>query len=114
MRISDWSSDVCPSDLQAAARCAREARMGGRPSQGAFRADRSADGGTLAPAAGPGRVTGLFAVGWWLGHLARLDHMGCRGDRKSGELGYRVVLLLVLVGRCNIKKKKQKQKPYKY
>src|SRR3546814_5794988 len=80
MRISDWSSDVCPSDLQAAARCAREARMGGRPSQGAFRADRSADGGTLAPAAGPGRVTGRFAVGWWLGHLARLDHMGCRGQ----------------------------------
>src|SRR3546814_1099899 len=55
MRISDWSSDVCSSDLHArdrAARCARESRtrLAGTTGSGCSRSTRTAARSTVANA----------------------------------------------------------------
>src|SRR3546814_18647934 len=49
MRISDWSSDVCSSDLPSTSPCTGEYPRRGKPTNGKFRGDRPTDwsGGRL-------------------------------------------------------------------
>src|SRR3546814_19227792 len=95
MRISDWSSDVCSSDLGASRRSRADAaradaageRCHGPPAQ---RAERRAAArrGAAAPRLGPRPLRGLT-----------------RQDRKSVEEGESVSVSVDLGGRRFIKKK---------
>src|SRR3546814_13958712 len=102
MRISDWSSDVCSSDLAAGLRRRRGLqRRGGRAvraGHGYRPCGRGNAGGqgdaALGPSAQPRRD-----------RRDRLD----RGDRKSVVYGKSVSVRVDLGGRRIIKKKKQKR-----
>src|SRR3546814_19130356 len=109
MRISDWSSDVCSSDLRPDRRKA-EARRGiplrHRPS----RLSRPrADGDAAAPT--PVRMSG-GKRGGFPDPPRRLARDAPRsqgaGDRKSGGAGKRVAGRVYSGGRRSTKKKKQK------
>src|SRR3546814_19467598 len=92
MRISDWSSDVCSSDLQ-------------------WGRERQYDAGKQAPAGEPQHLRGQ-----WNAHVdqhardvwadrARQHHPG-HGDRKSVVSGKRVLVCVDMGGRRIIKKNK--------
>src|SRR3546814_17422090 len=112
MRISDWSSDVCSSDLAACV-----AQVG---------ADRAVGGVELgvdhaALTAEPGPIFAIFAVALDREHgvdavrLAQVEvifaligrHMDKAGDRKSVVSGKSVSVRVDLGGRRNHTKKKQ-------
>src|SRR3546814_20261743 len=108
MRISDWSSDVCSSDLHGAPRPAREA--GGR---GADSSGRRAAG---APAPRRGAEQwGIEQAGGRRGHGAVLLLAVFVGgppsdeDRKSVVTGKRVSVRVDLGGRRHLKKKKERK-----
>src|SRR3546814_13275960 len=94
MRISDWSSDVCSSDLggrggrPAAARLAR--RSGGADPAGLHEVDaRGGSGAVRLHRDGGGQSHRAAAVG---------------ADRKSVVVGQRVTVSVDLGGRRNLKK----------
>src|SRR3546814_14008096 len=98
MRISDWSSDVCSSDL-AGARPARKPRRQRVENPGAGRDDDNERGNQEFDAHGrcpQGGVT-FAATGW---------RVGKGKDRKSVVKGKSVSVRLDLGGRRTIKKNK--------
>src|SRR3546814_21130422 len=112
MRISDWSSDVCSSDLR---RCTRAT---GRPSPtsstaGWPRARQPADSAFAAPDAGSGRYSqpvqwGAIPVPRQLIGQAQLFVREAAADRKSVVSGKRWSVRVDFGGRRIIKKKTQK------
>src|SRR3546814_17030295 len=114
MRISDWSSDVCSSDLQqarhadqlhreledrlAAAHAAVEARDGEIESLVTAHATELAAHRETAQTAGALRVE-------LPQHAPRADGLAQPGARKSAGEGKRVAARVGLRGRRNIKKK---------
>src|SRR3546814_20503592 len=91
MRISDWSSDVCSSDLTAAGRGDQRGDISDR---------RCGDAGSAAPVAAPlRRGTGTAA-------LSRRHRVSDDRDRKSVVEGESVSVRVALGGRAILKKKK--------
>src|SRR3546814_5860468 len=89
MRISDWSSDVCSSDLPRLPRC-RRARAGAR------RGEKNRDGSWRRPGARP-----LPALA-----RARQSHGRRRHRRRSEERVYgKSVSVRVVLGGCRTSKK---------
>src|SRR3546814_16637415 len=121
MRISDWSSDVCSSDLQASAAAPETAQAFGRRGSrrgaggGARAAPRSwARGGdarqcgagdrhVACECAAPFRIGGRAAIG-----ADGID--GARSDRKSVVSGKRVSGRVDRGGRRLLKKQKKHKK----
>src|SRR3546814_12116865 len=93
MRISDWSSDVCSSDLLAHARPGGHARRGVRA-----RAPLVWRRAAAAPAGTPEARTPAAT------HRAARRHV--RGDRKSVVVGKSVSVRVDLGGRRILKQKK--------
>src|SRR3546814_15499139 len=99
MRISDWSSDVCSSDLRHAAR-------GDHPDRRRGAAARADD--QIYPASGRDRFHGGYSGDHCLGPGVGLPWSCDRqGDRESGGEGKRVVGGVEFGGRLIIKKKKR-------
>src|SRR3546814_18355369 len=107
MRISDWSSDVCSSDLALAGPAAATALVGARQRRqgrsGMPATDRPADSDRPRRPAGR-RLPEPERVGV-LGHRNRRGQ--ARPDRKGGVSGKRESVSVDLGGRRNIRKKKQ-------
>src|SRR3546814_2065853 len=101
MRISDWSSDVCSSDLRGVARPARRRRAaleygaaaarrpaGGLPaavSRHQACGDRGAARGQALPLSPPGKAAAVEKVRLRLDGVARAAHPAT-GDRNGGRL----------------------------
>src|SRR3546814_18795428 len=99
MRISDWSSDVCSSDLQRTARRARRRReQGVRTGGRAVLHARERRARSLQPKRKAARRR--------IGACVRL-HAGRSGDRKSVVSGKSGSVRVDLGGRRIIKKKKE-------
>src|SRR3546814_17982843 len=95
MRISDWSSDVCSSDLD-------RRRLPGRGAYRGVRAEghrQGARGGSVSRRRRLGRVRGRGS--------ARKEARGGSTDRKSVVSGKSVSVRVDLGGRRSITKKKQ-------
>src|SRR3546814_17124910 len=107
MRISDWSSDVCSSDLLLArGRC----RRCGAPIDPLHARVELASGliGADALSAMPGTAGWIWALlGWLLLPLALLDERHFWLERKSVVEGKRVSVSVGLGGGSVLKKKKQ-------
>src|SRR3546814_19337631 len=98
MSISDWSSDVCTSDLEGRTRLGRGCSAGAKHGrEAAAFADR------CSPAAGDARPNGDPAGGRSDSRDA-LAIRAPRGARKSVVWGKRVSVRVALGGRRNIKK----------
>src|SRR3546814_13284962 len=116
MRISDWSSDVCSSDLDERSGPVARNRLWQRAGIQRYAADRHAadpvhrsegDGAAGHSAttftAPEGRTRGLAIAARQVGFVYD-------GDRKSAVSGKRVSVRVDLGGRRIIKKKKKKHK----
>src|SRR3546814_19261943 len=104
MRISDWSSDVCSSDLRALL-----AQLGFLRRTRGMRDDRIGVEIECAQTGVDGRVGGDVAILGKVGVIDRTDE--CRqprGDRKSGVEGRSVSVRVDLGGRGILQKKKPK------
>src|SRR3546814_17717563 len=119
MRISDWSSDVCSSDLPWAHRRGEDRRMRllerlDHPAVTEAGVDRlfELDRPELAL-----DVPGRFARPNLLDHVDRFDHhrvaIGRERDRKSVVSGKSVSVRVDLGGRRNIQKKRHISRIYK-
>src|SRR3546814_20145019 len=101
MRISDWSSDVCSSDLCGqgqVARALRRLRCGVRDRRGPVQPEYPGHEGALARPFTRARCLGLARGGV------------LSGDRKSGVEGKSVSVRVDLGGRRIIKKKKSRER----
>src|SRR3546814_19737134 len=122
MRISDWSSDVCSSDLRSAA-CSRRISSAIRPTTTSTTATwvrrRCARWSTSWPARRAGKATPWRANGRGCGHgrtspttcrptAATADRLSDR-DRKSVVSGERVSVRVALGGPGTINKKKNQE-----
>src|SRR3546814_11731302 len=111
MRISDWSSDVCSSDLLGIEPGRRHQLPADRFTPATARRDRPPAGGDRG-----GRRQRAEAKGFWTAGLEpgppgvrplAGDRRGAR-DRKSGVEGKRVSVGVYMGGRVISKKKKKK------
>src|SRR3546814_18064260 len=102
MRISDWSSDVCSSDLGPGGRCrsrsSRPPRDIGRPP-----ADQRAAWSWREPPSGADRAAERRSAPW----NRPAPPTGSKGDRTSGVWGKSVSVRVDVGGRRRIKKKKE-------
>src|SRR3546814_15156892 len=117
MRISDWSSDVCSSDLHAGASADQQpdhvaSKRGDRSDQSSAQPYKPAL--FVSPTAQAVRPADATAFGRGAAHrLQRPEHRpgvpnDLRQDRKSGEQGKSVSVRADLGGRRKLKKKKKK------
>src|SRR3546814_8133193 len=86
MRISDWSSDVCSSDLAVAACKRRDVERGAQMPDRLLRADAAVDGRELPVGTGIGhrQVRRRAIRGARL--RRRPDGFGCRSEEHTSEL----------------------------
>src|SRR3546814_14338353 len=106
MRISDWSSDVCSSDLQTHLREGWHGSGHGDAPKESCSASRSA---STRPDSCRARMNGgpPSTGAWCLATGCRRQHRRRRLDRKSVVEGKRVSGRVDLGGRRHMKKKKQ-------
>src|SRR3546814_4188632 len=93
MRISDWSSDVCSSDLKGQGKCGPSFRMVGCGDPDTKRfgktpRDRQPQPATAMPVAASALGKGIEdrPLGAWFDPLAAIAHGQCHADRKSTRL----------------------------
>src|SRR3546814_9397860 len=111
MRISDWSSDVCSSDLGGAVALARDAVAGDAPQQSAD--NRAADGVAMAAAADHVGIVArvisaaIGAVVIGIIRRRRIVDAGARSEEHTSEL--QSLMRISYAVFCLKKKKQHKQ-----
>src|SRR3546814_18151250 len=117
MRISDWSSDVCSSDLNPAGQylhhggcAAYHGRDAGRAQRnvGRWQADAVRNRWLLGCGKRGRRSSGRYGTDTRRMPDRQLSLFSGRADRKSGVEGKRLSVRVYLGGRRYIKKKKKK------